>query len=289
MNGNKISGKNKLVFKTPVTFDQETQSISAKKPPRVKNKGAGKNKKNKNKRNGGRDLNEALSNDERTVLVVRVVANNGETPQTVDNLKEHIFDMDKVSTSSQFAKCSHDQVKFIPTSNRNGTEGVKIVDGIVTVTIDANVEDGDDIVKQKIDDKLFAHFNTNRNNLADHVMYIYPDGVMAGIAYANVNGVLSVYSGDWGSSLTATLHEIGHNLNLGHSGKAGNEYADESGAVSLLLVYQNISKQKILSNLQLFFSNIDGFLCLNTFIPSDVFQRCQVLATRVVQKQTSCS
>ncbi|GFH44784.1 hypothetical protein CTEN210_01258 [Chaetoceros tenuissimus] len=231
INGNKISGKNKLVFKTPVTFDPEKQSISAKKPPRVKNKGAGKNKNKKNNRNGGRDLNEALTKDERTVLVVRVVANNGETPQTVENLKEYIFDMDKVSMSSQFAKCSHNQVSFIPTTNRNGTGGVNIVDGIVTVTIDANVEDGDVIVKQKIDDKLFDHFKTNRNNLADHVMYIYPDGVMAGIAYANVNGVLSVYSGDWGSSLTATLHEIGHNLNLHHSGKAGNEYADESGAM----------------------------------------------------------
>lgn len=242
MNGNKISGKNKLVFKTPVTFDPETQSISAKKPPRVKNKGAGKNKKNK--RNGGRDLNDALTKDERTVLVVRVVTNNGETPQTVDDLKEHIFDMNTVSMSSQFAKCSHDQVSFIPTTNRNGTGGVNIVDGIVTVTIDANVEDGDVFVKQKIDDKIFDHFKTNRNNLADHVMYIYPDGVMAGIAYANVNGVLSVYSGDWGSSLTATLHEIGHNLNLHHSGKAGNQYADESGAVSKFLVHQHISKQK---------------------------------------------
>ena len=38
-----------------------------------------------------------------------------------------------------------------------------------------------------------------------------------------------MFNDNWCLSLSATMHELGHNLNLGHSGENGDEYDDEVG------------------------------------------------------------
>ena len=40
---------------------------------------------------------------------------------------------------------------------------------------------------------------------------------------------MSVYSNDWCNYVSAQVHEVGHNLNLGHSGEGTETYADQSG------------------------------------------------------------
>jgi len=40
---------------------------------------------------------------------------------------------------------------------------------------------------------------------------------------------LSVYNDEWCTYLSAQLHELGHNLNLGHSGEGSQAYDDQSG------------------------------------------------------------
>ncbi len=50
-----------------------------------------------------------------------------------------------------------------------------------------------------------------------------------GIAYAYINSWNSVYSNEWCNYVSAQLHELGHNLNLAHSGEGTTEYADQSG------------------------------------------------------------
>lgn len=49
------------------------------------------------------------------------------------------------------------------------------------------------------------------------------------IAYAYINSPLSVYNDNWCNSISAQMHEIGHNINLSHSGEGENEYGDQSG------------------------------------------------------------
>ena len=57
------------------------------------------------------------------------------------------------------------------------------------------------------------------------------DGFSTWIAYAYVNHWLSVYRGPWCSYPSGQMHEIGHNLNLAHSGESST-YDDQSGMVS---------------------------------------------------------
>lgn len=49
------------------------------------------------------------------------------------------------------------------------------------------------------------------------------------IAYAYINSYLSVYNDQWCNSPSGQLHELGHNLNLAHSGEGTNAYGDQSG------------------------------------------------------------
>ena len=61
-------------------------------------------------------------------------------------------------------------------------------------------------------------------DLYDHIVYCMPkDTGEAGrswIAYAYRDTPFSYYNDDWCGSLTSKMHEIGHNLGVGHSGEA---------------------------------------------------------------------
>ena len=50
-----------------------------------------------------------------------------------------------------------------------------------------------------------------------------------GIAYAYIDHYLSVYNDEWCNYASGQVHEVGHNLNFGHSGEGSNKYADRTG------------------------------------------------------------
>ena len=54
------------------------------------------------------------------------------------------------------------------------------------------------------------------------------------VAWAYVDWYLSAYHGIWCSYPSAQMHEIGHNINLDHSGVGNDEYADLSCMVSYM-------------------------------------------------------
>jgi hypothetical protein len=65
------------------------------------------------------------------------------------------------------------------------------------------------------------------------------NGSTGWLAYAYINHWLSVYNDNgtngslhWCSSPSALVHELGHNLNLGHSGEGSAAYGDQIGFVS---------------------------------------------------------
>jgi hypothetical protein len=73
----------------------------------------------------------------------------------------------------------------------------------------------------------------------DHVMYIFPPDVnfRGANAYAQGrNGNKSVYNGESGSFVTVTMHEVGHNLGMAHSGADGTPYGDNSGYMGMFLL-----------------------------------------------------
>merc|ERR1712176_790967 len=78
----------------------------------------------------------------------------------------------------------------------------------------------------------------------DLVLFCQPpgsnfDGSTSWIAWAYINGYQSSYNDEWCQSLSGQMHEVGHNLGLGHSGYGRDEYADTSGYMG----YSNLSSE----------------------------------------------
>ena len=95
---------------------------------------------------------------------------------------------------------------------------------------------------------MFAAENLVRNEIVnklgslnqfDHIMMCLPPGTNGPIGYAYLNDRVSVYneytrggqSKSWCTAVSIQMHEIGHNLNLYHSGVGGDQYADTSGVM----------------------------------------------------------
>ena len=144
---------------------------------------------------------------------------------------------DTTNLASQYSACSHGKLNFVGVDNRSGTS-TSISNGVVTVTLNTSVSDGDTVMRNAITSELNAQFGVSSpTQLANHVMYCLPPGTMTGIAYAFVNSWMSVYSDNWCQSLSAQLHEMGHNLNLAHASEGSVEYGDQSGMVSIKFVH----------------------------------------------------
>lgn len=71
-------------------------------------------------------------------------------------------------------------------------------------------------------------------DLADNVLYCIPPGTGGWVANAGTNYWRSQYNDAWCISLTAVVHELGHNLGLGHSNENGQPYSDWTGMFVLV-------------------------------------------------------
>jgi hypothetical protein len=159
----------------------------------------------------------ALQTGTRTVLVVRVMLNDGQynfADQT--GLSNDVFGngVDTVNLKSQYAACSANQLIFNKASNRSMTSNpndgtTAISNGVVDIKVDLAVSAGDSSVRNAVTTKINSVFGvTNPNQLANHVMYCLPSGTMGGIAYAYINSWNSVYSNEWCNYLSAQMHEV---------------------------------------------------------------------------------
>jgi hypothetical protein len=72
-----------------------------------------------------------LTTGTKTVLVVRVVANDSSTTASADQLSDSVFGTngDLVNLKTQYAACSHNQLQFQPATGTGITNGNQIVDG----------------------------------------------------------------------------------------------------------------------------------------------------------------
>lgn len=176
-------------------------------------------------------------------IVVRVKDADGLTPKkSINEMKGDVYggDGDQHNLKSQMKACSWDQARITAT-NRKGSGG------IAEIQISTEIDDGDtrhSAVENAARTATKSYFDTGSLwNLFDVVIYCLPPGTVTSsskpsknwIAYAYVGGIESVYNDDWCGSLSALMHEVGHNLGLQHSGVRGengekdNEYADTSG------------------------------------------------------------
>jgi hypothetical protein len=176
----------------------------------------------------------------KTILVVRVIAADGATTASEGALGDFVFgtDASSITVATQYKACSYGQLNFLEADDRaltgtnDGNEN-GISNGATTVRVDMNIVKGQDYqMVVAITDALEENFGVSSPlQLADHVMYCLPKDTMNGIAYAYDNHWFSAYDDDWCNYVSVGMHEIGHNLNLHHSGESTGEYHDQSGMV----------------------------------------------------------
>ena len=175
-----------------------------------------------------------LKTGERSVLVVRVLAADATTGYSESLLSNSVFgnEVDAINLRDQYLKCSHNQLTFNPVT-RSGVNN-----GVVTVDIRPETVTGreDSTIRNLVNTKLAEMFGvSNAKQLANHVVHCMPPGTSGDwIGYAFINSWNSVFNNEWCTYSSIQMHEVGHNLNLAHSGTqlssgTTNEYDDQSG------------------------------------------------------------
>jgi len=163
-------------------------------------------------------------------LVVRVKDSANKVVNiNANDLSKDIFTA-PVSMGTHYAECSADKTKMIPSNDGGGT-------GVVTVQINTQ-STTESVVRKAAWDEINRLYRGGKPSLwskyggnYDLVMMCIPPGTNGGgwVAYAYINHFLSVYNDHWCGKVSANMHEVGHNLNLAHSGHGNNEYGDQSG------------------------------------------------------------
>jgi len=143
----------------------------------------------------------------RRVLVVRIIAADGQTTFTEQQLSNAVFGTsgDPVNLKSQYSACSYNQLRFEPVTNLPG-----VVDGTLTLTVSTTIGQGNKVMENDITTALNAKFGvSNPGQLADHILYCLPPGALKvkdkdgklvdGVAYGytSVGSWLTVYNNRW--------------------------------------------------------------------------------------------
>mmetsp|Transcript_49050 Transcript_49050/g.118816 ORF Transcript_49050/g.118816 Transcript_49050/m.118816 type:complete len:961 (-) Transcript_49050:91-2973(-) len=181
----------------------------------------------------------------KSVLVVRVIGGQSQTSASEGDLREETFGENDVNLRTQYDGCSGGKLQMVPYNGLvNGGSGSStrpfINNGVVTlnvpgITSGQNMFNAENLVRNEIVDKLGSL------DQFDHIMMCLPPGTKGPIGYAYLNDRVSVFNEytrgnngktiPWCSSVSIQMHEIGHNLDLFHSGSGGDQYADTSGVM----------------------------------------------------------
>jgi hypothetical protein len=189
--------------------------------------------------NGRRKLLE--NTGDKYFLAVRVAAIDKVVTASAASISDDVFGTggDPVNMVSQFAACSYGQFTIIP-GPAPGTVDISeslSAPGVIDVTISVGLVGStryqvSNAITTAVQDKL----GFDLPGPFDAVMYIvegcYGDDC-GWAAYADINSWLSVFQGVYYKLAGVQLHEIGHNLNLAHSGGLdGLAYTDHTCLVS---------------------------------------------------------
>jgi len=202
-----------------------------------------KNRKARRQRHR-RDLTQSLG--VLNTLVVRVVDDTSSGPfGDAARLENDIF-TDDHCLKSQYDECSHGNIEIQQATEVSSTVNGDTFNGIIDIPIDS-VASGTfyKTVEKEAYAATASYLVTEANDGTtlndafepyDLVMFCQPPGTVsqAGngwVAYAYVNGFTSFYSDAWCGYVSAQMHEIGHNLGLGHSGFGAKAYGDKSGVM----------------------------------------------------------
>lgn len=179
------------------------------------------------------------STGNQTVLVIRIECNDSSVTANEAHISESIFgnNVDVVNYKSQTEGCSFDQQRVLKASDHITNATIKSAigdDSVYTVQIDVPIINTTDmsVILDAATDQFHEEFDVAVNDLADLVMLCFPPGMNESwIGFATVNGWKSWYWDDWCTYPSVMMHEVGHNMGLGHSGIEGADsaYGDTLG------------------------------------------------------------
>ena len=179
----------------------------------------------------------------RSVLMVRVVATDASPTVSAERLGQLTFTTDSdndnnneddapaITFQSQYNDCSFGQLQMEPTPD-DATHG--IAGGVMDIAVDIPAAG---TTRQTMTRAAVQALRTklgvrNLSHRFDHVLLCHPPGTDnngSWLAYSFLNYHISVYNDEWCSYVSATVHEVGHNIGLTHSNENGALYGDQTG------------------------------------------------------------
>lgn len=173
----------------------------------------------------------------RLMLVIRVTYKGVQPSLSASQLQGRFFgrgsDRVRWSLRTQLEQCSQGQynIRIPPLHPR-------IQGGILNLSLNQPIS-GPHSVLALENHAMATATSVLKNALMDqldHVAIVFPEHNLIRfsnnpnyLAYGYVGGTITVYRNEWAGRLSALVHELGHNLDLSHSGKSGQEYGDTSG------------------------------------------------------------
>jgi len=184
---------------------------------------------------GGRRHLAPLTGDS-TALVVRVTAQDIDVKRnnavyTREQISSDCF-TDTVNMVTQFDACSGGKYRVFPASNDAAHD---VVDGVVEITVPFDITDVnrytvENYAREELATK-FGFSSTADSTLPwDLVMFVWSSAAdwEGAAAYAYVNGKRSAFQDNYIWRAAVQLHEIGHNMQLYHSGQGAATYTDHT-------------------------------------------------------------
>jgi hypothetical protein len=157
---------------------------------------------------------------EMTVSVIRISTADKAPKETVATLKSTLFG-NGPNFVKQYKDCSFGKLNWKLSSF--GVRDVKIPNRISDFS-DANA------LVNAVQKYMKANMGVYAvAGLSDKVIMCLPPGTGNWAASAGVGHWRAQFNNDWCTSLTGTVHELGHTLGLVHSNADGVEYADRTG------------------------------------------------------------
>ena len=176
--------------------------------------------------------NRHLEVEVRTVLVIRIVT-DGDSNRNSDEtkIKNVLFDEStQITVQRQMQLCSGGRIILQPSN-----------DGIITLRMNYLGGQVDAYTTAASEQVMKEHFRSSNTltgykeqlrKMADHILIILPTSFPANtfVANAEIGRPICVFSYQWMASISAYMHEMGHNLYLRHSGRGSSEpYGDNTG------------------------------------------------------------
>lgn len=161
-------------------------------------------------------------------IMVRVVDATGSGPDSsLAQLRNDVFE-DASCLKSQMAACSYNQLTIQPYQDNIVSNGVHEI----TVNVNAMA-----VNRGVFEQAMLAAFESALGSDIDDpkfglVMFCVPPGSDSNFsAIGIINGKITIYAHDVCGRVSGHLHEVGHNLNLPHSGEGTDPYGDGSGVM----------------------------------------------------------